>query len=235
MSASSPDRDPSLTAARASLTDAAYEQIKWWIVNGTVAPNALIDEPETALKLGTSRTPVREALLRLQAEGLVEIARGKGIRVLPLSSADMREAYQVITALETQAVHLLTVQRPTAALLAPLCQATDDLDRALAAGDGEAWGDADERFHRGLLALSGNKRLRQVGFQLRDVAKRAHLVAVRLMPDAYKQVSAQRHRDLIALILRGNPLAAWTEHFEQRVRGEDALVSIVERYKLQNL
>jgi DNA-binding GntR family transcriptional regulator len=135
---------------RGSLTDEAHGKLKRWIVDGTIAPSALIDEPDMARRLGTSRTPVREALLRLQAEGLVEIARGKGIRVLALSSADMREAYQVITALETQAVYLATRRQPSRAALAGLGRATDDLDRALAAGDDQAWGDADERFHRGL-------------------------------------------------------------------------------------
>jgi DNA-binding GntR family transcriptional regulator len=220
---------------RGSLTGDAYAKLKHAIVAGEIAPGALIDELDMAQQLGTSRTPVREALLRLQSEGLIEIARGKGIRVLALSSADMREAYQVITALETQAVYLLTARGPGKEALAALTRATDDLDRALAAGDDAAWGDADERFHRGLLEFSGNRRLAQVGCQFRDIAKRAHLVAVRLQPAAYKQASGRRHRALIRLIGRGDPQAAAAEHAGQRQRGEEALVSIVERHGLQSL
>lgn len=91
--------------ARAS--DAAYAAIKTWIQLAQVPPGSLIDEDEAARRLTMSRTPVREALLRLQSEGFVEIGRGKGIRVVPLSASDMRDIYQVITGIEVVAVSLL--------------------------------------------------------------------------------------------------------------------------------
>ena len=61
-------------------SDTAYAGIKQRIVSGAIPPNALIDEQEIAEQLGVSRTPVREALLRLEAERLVEIGRGKAPR-----------------------------------------------------------------------------------------------------------------------------------------------------------
>ncbi|MDE2515875.1 MAG: GntR family transcriptional regulator [Rhodospirillales bacterium] len=216
-------------------SDTAYRRIKEWIVGGRIAPNAPIDEMEAARELGVSRTPVREALLRLKAEGLVEIARGRGIRVLPLSAQDMRAMYQVITGLEVTAAHLLAERRPDAAMLAPLEAATVAMEQAEVAGDDAAWGGADEAFHRALLDLSGNPYLRETGFRLRDGAQRAHLVAVRLQPWPYKSRSAQHHRALIAAILTGDPAIARAEHFTQRQRGEQALVAIVEKYALSNL
>ena len=216
-------------------SDTAYADIKRWIISGKIPPNASIDEQEIAETLGISRTPVREALLRLQAERLVAIGRGKGIRVLSLSSSDMREIYQVITGLEATAVFLLTRREPSRDALAPLLRAVADFDAAAASGDSDAWGDADERFHRGLLELSGNQRLREVGCRQRDAAQRAHLVAVKLQSADYKARSAENHRALIDLILRGDPWEAYQSHFHQRMRGEDALISIVERFNLQNL
>jgi DNA-binding GntR family transcriptional regulator len=216
-------------------SDTAYAGIKQRIVSGAIPPNALIDEQEIAEELGVSRTPVREALLRLEAERLVEIGRGKGIRVLSLSSADMRAIYQVITGLEATAVFLLTARKPSRGELGPLLRAVDDFEVAAAAGDDGAWGDADERFHRALLELSGNERLTEAGCRQRDAAQRAHLVAVRLQSAEYKARSAENHRGLIDLILAGDPWAAHAAHFRQRMRGEDALVSIVERFNLQNL
>lgn len=216
-------------------SDTAYRRIKGWIVGGRIAPNAPIDEMEAARELGVSRTPVREALLRLKAEGLVEIARGRGIRVLPVSAADMRAMYQVITGLEVTAAYLLAARAPDAARLAPLFETTAAMEAAEAAGDDAAWGGADEAFHRALLDLSDNAYLRDAGFRLRDAAQRAHLVAVRLQPWPYKARSGQRHRDLIRAILSGDPEAARAEHFTQRQRGEQALVAIVEKYALSNL
>ena len=62
-------------------SDTAYAALKDQIQRGDIAPGEMIDEAESARKLGISRTPVREALLRLQSEGFIEIGRGKGIRV----------------------------------------------------------------------------------------------------------------------------------------------------------
>ncbi len=219
--------------ARAS--DAAYETIKGWIQSASIPPGSLIDEVEAARRLAMSRTPVREALLRLQSEGFVEIARGKGIRVLPLSASDMREIYQVISGIEVMAVSLLTRRAPTQATVAGLVEATQRMHEAAAAGDITNWGEADERFHRELMRLSGNKKLHAVGCQLRDFAKRAHIVAVRLQTDAYRAQSTKSHTTLINSILAGDAREAAALHFNQRERGENALVGIVEKFNLTNL
>ena len=215
--------------------EAAYAEIKDMILLGRLAPNGLVDENDVARKLGMSRTPVREALLRLQNESLVEIARGRGIRVLPLSAEDMRETYQAISGLEMVAVQLLAERHLKAADLDPLSRAVEDMRGALAASDVEAWGEADERFHRTLLRLSGNRKIDAVGRQLRDYARRAHMVAVRLQSDEYKARSTERHAELLQELLHGNGQRAWITHSEQRRRGEDALVGIVEKLNLHSL
>jgi DNA-binding GntR family transcriptional regulator len=216
-------------------SDAAYDAIKSWIQTAQVPPGGLIDEAEAAKKLCMSRTPVREALLRLQSEGFVEIGRGKGIRVLPLSAGDMRHIYQVISGLEVVAVSLLARRQPSRADLRSLAEATSEMKNALAAGDVDRWGEADEHFHRELMRLSGNPRLHSVGWHLRDLAKRAHMVALRLQSDAYRAQSTDNHTVLIDAILAGEGREAAARHFEQRQRGEDALVGIVEKFNLVNL
>jgi DNA-binding GntR family transcriptional regulator len=219
--------------ARAS--DAAYDLLKAWIQTAQLPPGGLIDESEAAKRLGMSRTPVREALLRLQSEGFVEIGRGKGIRVLPLSACDMREIYQVISGLEVVAVSLLAKQQPTRSSLETLFDATAEMQRALGAGEVDLWGEADERFHRELMRLSGNPRLYSAGCDLRDLAKRAHMVAVRLQSDGYRATSTATHASLLDAILTGRGREAAEGHLEQRQRGEDALVGIVEKFNLRNL
>jgi DNA-binding GntR family transcriptional regulator len=215
-------------------SDAAYEAIKVWIQTARVPPGGLIDEADAARQLSMSRTPVREALLRLQAEGFIEIGRGKGIRVLPLSATDMRHIYQVISGLEVVAVSLLARLRPSPKDLRPLTDATSEMERAARDGSIDLWGEADERFHRELMRLSGNPKLHAVGSHLRDLAKRAHMVAVRLQTDAYRTRSTANHKTLIKAILGGDQAAA-AHHMEQRQRGEDALVGVVEKFNLANL
>lgn len=228
--------------SRPSLTDSAYKKIKGWILRGQILPNNQIEEQEIARRLSMSRTPVREALLRLQNESLIEIKRGSGIRVLSLSSTDMREIYQLITGLEALAVYLLAqrlhTKEPsprTKEALAPLYEALDALDQAAAEGDMDAWGEADERFHRSLLQTCGNKRVAQTGTQFRDITQRAHLVAARLQTLEYKLKSVEAHRALADLILAGKADEARDLHFHQRMRGEQALVEALEKFGLLSL
>src|SRR5262245_11887980 len=199
-------------------SDAAYEAIKLWIQTARVPPGGLIDEADAARQLSMSRTPVREALLRLQAEGYIEIGRGKGIRVLPLSAADMRHIYQVISGLEVVAVSLLARRRPSKQDLQSLTDATSEMEQTALDGKIDLWGEADERFHRELMRLSGNPKLHAVGSHLRDLAKRAHMVAVRLQDDAYRRRSTTNHTILIKAILGGDDQAAAARHLEQRLR-----------------
>ena len=76
-----------------SLVDAAYQGIRRRILDNVWAPGFQAMEQEVALELGMSRTPVREALIRLAKEGLVEVVPRRGMRVLPVSPTDMREIY----------------------------------------------------------------------------------------------------------------------------------------------
>lgn len=219
----------------ASLAGHAYARLKQLILSGELEANANIDEAIEAKAAGISRTPVREALLRLQAEGLVEIARGRGIRVKPISAEEMRQLYQAITPIETMAVLTLARRRPHEGVLEPLKEALRGLEAAAAAGDDEAWCHADERFHRALLEQSGNPFLAQVGLQLRDRAQRAHLVAARMQSSEYKGRSTGNHRALLEMIRSGTPLSAARSHLRQRLRGEDALTSIFDKFGLRVL
>jgi DNA-binding GntR family transcriptional regulator len=215
-----------------SLTDAAYAEVKAMILHGGIAPNAQIDEKAVAARLGMSRTPVREALLRLENEGLVEIERGRGIVVRALSSADMREIYQAVTGMEVMAVFLLAAPRPTKDALEPIAAALKRMDTARRKSDLELWGEADEEFHRALLVSCGNSRVSRIGLQFRDLAQRAHLVAIRLQSLEYLARSAEAHRKLLALIRAGEADKAANAHFRQRQRGEDALIAAVEKFRL---
>src|SRR6201999_1447708 len=81
---------------RQKSTDKVYAALRRKVIDSELAPGSHILEQELAIMLGVSRTPLREALVRLENEGLVEIVPRHGIRIIPMSVADMKEIYQVL-------------------------------------------------------------------------------------------------------------------------------------------
>ena len=224
----SPLRAPSL-----SMVDAAYEQLRRRILDNVWPPGHRALEHEVAAELGMSRTPVREALLRLQNEGLVEVIPRHGVRVLPVSSADMREIYEVITALECMAVEILARRKPGEAELKPLTQATRAMDKALKADDLDAWADADEAFHNALVELAGNRQLLATVMNYRDRVHRARAFTLRLRP---KPVNSNKaHRQLVERLLAGDVAGAAAANRGHREDAAHELLGIFERFRLNQI
>jgi DNA-binding GntR family transcriptional regulator len=219
--------------ATLSLVDAAYEQIRRRILDNEWPPGHRALEQEVALALGMSRTPVREALVRLQSEGLVEVVPRHGLRVLPVSPADMREIYEVLTALEGMAVELLARRHPGDDELQPLLHATAAMDRALAADDLDAWARADEQFHLQLVMLAGNKHLLATTLNLWDRAHRARMFTLRLRPKPVH--STREHRALVERLRAGDVEGAARENRAHRDRASAELVVLFERYRLAQM
>ena len=99
-----------IVSQKASQVDKAYGELKADILANRLPPGFQAPEPEFATRLGMSRTPVREALLRLQSDGLVELVPRRGARVLPISVDDMREIYQLLISLESDAAYELAAR-----------------------------------------------------------------------------------------------------------------------------
>jgi DNA-binding GntR family transcriptional regulator len=221
------------TQPTGSMVDAAYEQVRRRILDNLWPPGHRMLEQEVALALGMSRTPVREALVRLQAEGLVEVVPRHGMRVLPVSPTDMREIYEILTALECLAAEQLARRRPSDEELKPLLQATEAMDHALAADDLEAWAQADELFHAQLVALAGNRHLQATVMNHWDRAHRARMFSLRLRPKPVN--STREHRALLEHIRAGDADAAARENRAHRERASRELLAIFERYKLAQM
>ena len=217
----------------ASLVDAAHASIRQRILDNIWPPGHQALEHEVALALGMSRTPVREALVRLQAEGLVTVVPRHGMRVLPVSPTDMREIYEILTALECMAAEILARRRPSDAELLPLVQATNAMDEALAVDDLEAWARADEQFHRQLLELAGNRQLQATVMNHWDRAHRARMFSLRLRPKPVN--STREHRELVQRLRSGDADGAAREFRAHRERASRELLAIFERYKLAQM
>jgi len=216
-----------------SLVDGAYRTMRAKILDNAWAPGHRALEQELALELGMSRTPVREALIRLAKEGLVEVVPRHGMRVLPVSAADMDEIYQLLGSLEATAAELVAQRKPVARDIAPLEAASRAMDAALRADDLDAWAEADERFHRHLVELCGNRLLAATVYNFWDRAHRARMFTLRLRPKPVH--STREHTDLVRAIRMGDAAAAREIHRAHRERGRRELTAILERYKLAQM
>jgi DNA-binding GntR family transcriptional regulator len=215
------------------MVDEAYEEIRRRILDNVWPPGHRALEQEVALALGMSRTPVREALMRLQTEGLIEVIPRHGMRVLPMSPNDMREIYQILTALECMAAELLAQRKPSGKELEPLVAATKAMDKALKAEDLDAWAAADERFHAHFLELAGNRQLQATVLNYWDRAHRARMFTLRLRPKPVN--STKEHMQMVERLRAGDAADAVAVTRAHRERANRELLTIFERFKLAQL
>jgi DNA-binding GntR family transcriptional regulator len=221
-----PEHDPD----RPSLVDGLHEAIKARIVDGRLAPGAKVLEAELALALGTSRTPVREALIRLQSEGFVEPAPPRGLRVAPLSARDIREINEVLACLEAEAAERLARRRPGAAEMALLDAAIAAMDVALEGEDRAAWAEADYRFHCLIVELCDNRHLAQTARLFLDKAHRVRLLTTPLRErPVYANVN---HAAVVEAVRRGDPQTALEIHRAHKRRWSAELDGLIQRMGL---
>jgi DNA-binding GntR family transcriptional regulator len=151
---------PATTAPlpRVCLNDAAYERIRDWILDGTLAPGEALRDEALAEALGMSRTPIRDALHRLEEEGLVVTAATRRTYVSEVTVKQAREIYSILNVLEVLAIRLALPHVDDDTLDA-MRAANIDLAKALEAGDAAAATAADEAIHRAFVMHCGNDEL----------------------------------------------------------------------------
>lgn len=218
---------------RFSQTRRAYDEIKRRILDNELPPGTQALEQEVAILLGMSRTPVREALIRLAQEGMVEVRPRHGMRVLPLSLDDLREIYDILTGLEAIAAESIARRGATPAELAALERALAEMDHALARDDRAAWAAGDARFHRLLIEFSRNRRLQAMVETVRDQSHRARMATLRLRPQPL--TSNNEHTQVVEAIRRRDPEAAHQFHREHRMRAGQLLIALLEQHGLDHL
>ena len=221
------------TAPAASMADLAYQEIRRRILDNVWPPGYQALEQAVALALGMSRTPVREAMIRLQNDGLVDVVPRHGMRVLPVSPTDMREIYEILTALECMAAEIVARRAPTDEELKPLLASTQAMDAALKRYDLDAWAAADERFHAALVELAGNRQLQQTVLNYWDRAHRARMFTLRLRPKPVN--STREHMRMVAQLRAGDVEGIVQGIRAHRARATGELIAIFERYRLQHL
>ncbi len=205
----------------------AYRRIKQAILDGEMPTGFHSLEPALALRLGMSRTPVHEALVRLQDEGYVELQTRRGMRVASLSLRDIREITELLACLEVEAAERTAARRLPPKDLMAFDAAIEAMDRALETRDIGAWNDADTRFHMLLIESCGNRHLIETAKRFLDQANRfRHLTSVHRKPPVYSNVN---HAAVVEAIRRGDAQSAVEIHRAHKRRWLRELDEILTR------
>jgi DNA-binding GntR family transcriptional regulator len=147
--------------SRRSTAAIVADRIRQAIMRGVFPPGTQLGEVELAARLDVSRGPLREAMQRLVAEGLLRSERHRGLFVRDLDADDVRDVYTARTAVE-RAAALLVLAGDRHAAADRLGEALGAMEDAAGAGDPVALADADQAFHATLVASSGSPRLRRM-------------------------------------------------------------------------
>jgi DNA-binding GntR family transcriptional regulator len=180
--------------------DDVYAQLHTWIIDGTLQPGEVLKDHQLADTLGVSRTPVREALRRLEDEGLIETAANRWTRVAPLNVEQARHVYEIVAALEGLALER-AVLHLTAEHIDRMAGANQDLDGALERGDMRAAVDADDVFHGVYLAYANNPELTRLLRDLKRKIRRLELAYFHLKDGAHESV--QEHNRVLSHLQNG--------------------------------
>jgi DNA-binding GntR family transcriptional regulator len=150
------------------LAELAYEALRDSILSGHLKPGDIVNEIPMAKEMGISRTPVREALLELSSQGLVEIIPRRGIRIKYFTEKDVHEVCEIRELIELGIVEKVA-QSGAAFPLGKLEQVLEKQREAMRSGDVPEFLHADRLFHLELVSLSANRRLPKILVNLRDL------------------------------------------------------------------
>lgn len=149
------------------LRDVVFNTLRQAILRGELKPGERLMEIQLANKLGVSRTPIREAIRKLELEGLVLMIPRRGAEVAEITEKSLRDVLEVRGALEELAVKL-ACQKITDAEITELRMAEKEFEQALKSGDVTVFAEADVKFHDVIYRATDNQRLIQLLFNLRE-------------------------------------------------------------------
>ncbi|MFD5568366.1 GntR family transcriptional regulator [Streptomyces cadmiisoli] len=203
---------PTLGGKKSSYRERVADALRAALIAGELRTGEVYSAPALAARFGVSATPVREAMLDLAKEGLVDAVPNKGFRVTAVSERQLDEYTHIRALVEIPTTAGLARTADPVALraLRPVAQ---EIVTAAAAGDLIAYVEADTRFHLGLLALAGNAHLVEV---VRDLRGRARLYGLtKLVEEGRLRASAEEHLELLDALL---------------ARDEDAVRAVMTRH-----
>lgn len=190
--------------------DKAYNILRQKLLDQHLPPGAPVVEVELANEFGMSRTPVREAIRRLHADGLLEVIPRKGTYVRGFTIHDLVKLYELAEGLEGMVAYLVAEKQSRGELasddFAKLEECLVEMERFTDGKDYRAWADSDSAFHRTLYALSDNRFLLDTLKRVRTQLNTTLLTAISMFADLNE--SNREHRGIVDAIRDGDPEAA---------------------------
>jgi DNA-binding GntR family transcriptional regulator len=190
--------------AQSGLHELAATRLRALLVEGTIAPGAKLNERELAQVLNVSRTPLREAIKRLAAEGLVELVPNRGAKAVRLTADDVRHTFEVMAGLEAQSGEL-AAQRITSAELAEIQALHFEMLAAFTRRDLSTYYHCNHQIHSAINIAAKNPVLTQTYLQVN-----ARLQALRFRTNQneskWKKAMAE-HEQLLKALTKGDAVA----------------------------
>lgn len=187
-----------------NLRDQALAVLKLRLISGDLAPGQIYSAASIANELGVSNSPVREAMLTLVNQGLLETVKNRGFRVVPLSDRERRNVYDLRVMVEIPAMAKLAgMKDKVAEHYAEFRGIADQVVDSAKAGDIVGYLNCDQKFHIGLLDLLGNEQLSAIVSNLRDQSRQYGLKKLSERGDLVK--SAEEHLPILDALASGDP------------------------------
>ena len=183
------------------LRDVVFHTLRQAILRGELKPGERLMEIHLAQKLGVSRTPVREAMRKLELEGLVRMIPRKGAVVAEITISDLEDVLEVRMALEELAVKL-ACKMLTPEQIEEIGSLADEFEQTLYGEDVGACAQADMRFHEAIYEATGNGRLVQILNNLREQMYRYRMEYLKDR-DAHQQL-VQEHAEILKALAAGD-------------------------------
>lgn len=192
--------------AKGASSELAYRKLRRDIISLTLAPGEVLEEASLVRVLGLSRTPLREAIIRLAAEGLLETLPNKGARVAPMGWNDIREHLEAFDVMQGMITRWAALRRSTDQLRTLDVEATA-FERAYEERDSERMLETNWRFHAAIAACAGNTSLE--GFYNRLLTESLRIARFAMVYEAYAnteqfeshlQLILDEHRAMVATI-----------------------------------
>ena len=179
------------------LRDVVFNTLREAILKGELEPGERLMEIALAQKLGVSRTPIREAIRKLELEGLVVMAPRKGAEVAEITLKDLRDVLEVRKNLEELAVEL-ACKKATEADIEEMKAAHEEFIKTISQKDLTVIAEADVKFHDVIYKITGNKRLIQILNNLREQMYRYRLEYIK--DEKKRMIVTDEHLQIIEAI-----------------------------------
>ena len=195
-----------------------YLHLREQVLSGEIGPLQRLVEAKIAREIGTSRTPVREALHTLEMEGLLESIPRVGYKVKTLSDRELNEICQIRTAIEALAAGW-AIEKAHTKLVRDLRKNIHATEQMVAQGEVRPFIDLDAQFHEIMAGLSGSRRLLELAQTLRRHMMRYRVQSVYVADNVVRAI--QGHKAILAAIEKQDQKAvaeAIKQHLEQAKR-----------------